>query len=313
MPSMKLDALVAPVREDVHAGAAEITRLAIAAFEQVVEGATGVQTLRAELERLAVSLIEAQPAMAPLLRLAADVLEAPEEETALAPARALVHQALDAFRERLHAAPAEVAERAEVLIPLGGSVLTVSASSTVRATLLEAARRRTFSVTCFESRPNLEGRALAESLARAGLDVTFAVDAAITSLVRGCDVVLVGADSIGDLGIVNKIGTRLAALAARGCGIPTYALTDTSKLLPPGFAQRVEDDRSADEVWRNAPAGIRVWNRYFEATPLAFFEGIVTERGLHGLDEVEQMRERIRLPTVLAKHWMVGKTNAPSE
>lgn len=304
---MELEQLVAPLREDVQGGAAEVAIRAIAAFEAVLDEAQSVGELRDDLERLALELVQAQPAMAPLLRLSAAVLDAQGAENELAPARALTHQALDRFRRHLLGAPAEIAARAEVLIPAGGSVLTVSSSSTVRAALLEAAARRAFSIVCTESRPNEEGRDLARSLAEAGLTVTFAVDAAITSLIRRCDVVLVGADSIGDLGIVNKIGTRLAALAARGAGIPVYALCDSTKLLPPGVAQTFEEDRAASEVWPNAPQGVRVWNRYYEATPLAFFEGIVTEAGLQRPQEIEAARERIRMPHLLLRRTAATK------
>jgi translation initiation factor 2B subunit (eIF-2B alpha/beta/delta family) len=129
--------------------------------------------------------------------------------------------------------------------------------------------------------------------------VTVAVDAAITSLSRGCDLFLVGADSIGDAGVVNKIGTRTAAQSARSAGIPIYALADHSKLLPPGFRQPLEDDRPADEVWPRAPADVNVWNRYFEATPLGHFAGIVTESGLHTPAEVDDLRAKIELPVEL--------------
>ena len=305
---MELNALVAPLRADVHGGAAEIALRAIEAYEQVLEGASTFPSMLTELEELSLQMIDAQRAMAPLLHLAARVLDAPLEETELPPARALTRQALDSFRAELRQAPAQVADRAEALIPAGGKVLTVSSSSTVRAALLEAARRRSFSVVCTESRPNLEGRALAAELAQAGLDVTLAPDAGITSLIRSCDVVLVGADSIGDLGVVNKIGTRLAALAARGAGIPVYALADCTKLLPPGVPQTVEDDRPADEVWADAPPDVRVWNRYFEPTPLPFFEGIAMESGLHRPEEAERLRERVRFPAVLLRRLMEPET-----
>ena len=177
---MELNALVAPLRADIQGGAAEITLRAIDAYEQVLEGARSFRALLDELEQLSLQMIDAQRAMAPLLHLAGRVLEAPVEESELAPARAVTRQALDAFRDELRQAPAKVAERAEALIPAGGKVLTVSSSSTVRAALLEAARRRSFSVVCIESRPNMVGRGLEADLAQAGLYVSLSPDAGIT-------------------------------------------------------------------------------------------------------------------------------------
>jgi translation initiation factor 2B subunit (eIF-2B alpha/beta/delta family) len=298
---MDLDALVAPLRADVRGGAAELAGSAVALFEAALaeSAATDVEDFRAFLSRLAARTLEAQPSMAPLVTLAATVLLAASGTASVEEARAATRRALDRFRERIRSASREAAARAEGLIPAGGRVLTVSSSSTVRAALLEAAKRRSFDVVCLEGRPNFEGRSLAAALAAAGVRVTLAVDAAVAAVIRGCDVVLTGADSIGDLGVVNKIGTRPAAQAAKSAGIPIYALADTTKILPCGVPQLVEDDRPAAEVWPEAPPGVAIWNRYFEATPLSLFAGVVTEAGLRTPAELEQMRAGLELPAEL--------------
>ena len=142
---------------------------------------------------------------------------------------------------------------------------------------------------------------MAAALAGKGIAVSVAVDAACGAVVRDCDVVLVGADSIGDLGIVNKIGPRAAALLARRAGVPMYALADSTKLLPAGWPQELDDAREAGEVWPNAPAGVNVWNRYFEATPLAYLDGVVTEDGLRSESDVEMQRARLHVPAPLRR------------
>lgn len=298
---MDPDALVAPLRADVRCGAAELAHGAVALFETALaeSAAADVDDFRTSLSRLALRMLEAQPSMAPLLTLASTVLLAASGTASVQEARAAARSALDQFRERLQAAGRETAARAEGLIPAGGRLLTVSSSSTVRAALLEAAKRRSFDVVCLEGRPNLEGRSLAAALAAAGVRVTLAVDAAIAAVIRGCDLVLTGADSIGDLGVVNKIGTRPAAQAAKSAGIPIYALADTTKILPGGVPQSVDDDRPAAEVWPDAPQGVAIWNRYFEATPLSLFAGVVTEAGLRTPAELEQMRAGLELPAEL--------------
>lgn len=300
---MDLDALVAPIRKDVHGGAAEVARRAIVTFEAALSSsaARDADALRSDLAGLAAQVLAAQPSMASLVALAADVLRAASGTASSDTARDDVTRALTAFRERLGRSARQVAERAEGLVPAGGRVLTVSSSSTVRATLLEAAKRRAFDVLCLEGRPHCEGRRLAEALAGTGLTVTVAVDAAVAALIRGCDLVLVGADSVGDLGVVNKIGTRPAAWAARSAGVPVYALADTTKLLPTGYPQPIDGDRPATEVWPDAPAGIRFWNQYFEATPLSLFAGVVTEVGLRTPEELEQLRADLTLPAGLRR------------
>jgi len=65
--------------------------------------------------------------------------------------------------------------------------------------------------------------------------------------------------------------------------------------------QLVEDDRPAAEVWPDAPPGVAIWNRYFEATPLSFFAGVVTEAGLRTPAELEQMRASLELPAELRR------------
>ncbi|HEY8468145.1 MAG TPA: hypothetical protein VIL18_00815 [Longimicrobiales bacterium] len=298
---MNPDARVAALRADVHGGAAELAQDAVALFEAALadDSAADVESFRASLCQLAARTLAAQPAMAPLFALASVVLRAASGTASVHQAREEARRALHRFRERLQHAARETAARAEGLVPAGGRLLTLSASSTVRAALLEAARRRSFDVVCLEGRPHLEGRSLAAALAAAGVRVTVAVDAAVAAVIRGCDLVLTGADSIGDLGVVNKIGTRPAAQAARSAGIPIYALADTTKILPCGVPQPVDDDRPGAEVWPDAPPGVTIWNRYFEATPLSFFTGVVTEAGLRAPAEIEQLRAGLEVPAEL--------------
>jgi translation initiation factor 2B subunit (eIF-2B alpha/beta/delta family) len=116
-------------------------------------------------------------------------------------------------------------------------------------------------------------------------------------------VIVIGADSIGDRGVVNKIGSAGVAGAARAAGVPLYALTDETKILPRGFSQVLEDDRPGDEVWATPPPGVHVWNRYFEAIPLEHLTGVVTERGVLSVFDLEKMRRAINAPEGF-RRWM---------
>jgi len=140
-----------------------------------------------------------------------------------------------------------------------------------------------------------EGEILATALAKAGVAVTFAVDAAASTLMGECDTVLLGADSIGDLGVVNKIGSAGLVDAAMRHEVPVMVVADETKILPTGFPQHLADDRPPEEVWR-APAGVRVWNRYFEAFELERVTTVVTESAALTPLEVEELRKGIVLP-----------------
>ena len=293
---MSAASIIEAIRSDTRRGASDLVREAIGAYAALVEE-TPSASFPARVNQASRAILDAQPAMAPLFSLACCVLRAAGEHAD--DPRQAVRDALQEFGVRLDRIQREVPERAEGLVPAGGRVLTLSFSGTVRRALCLAAARRTFDVCCLEGRPGLEGRELARGLAEKGIRVSIAVDAACGAVVRDCDVVLIGADSIGDLGVVNKVGTRAAALLARRAGVPIFVLADTTKLLPAGSAQELDDARPPGEVWPDAPTGVDVWNRYFDATPLSYLEGVVTEDGLRAEADVEALRARLHVPAPL--------------
>ena len=301
---MNLDALVAPLRADVVSGATAIARTAAEVFRRGAEGADvdGAGELQELLSELAVRILDAQPAMAPLFHLGERVLGAAGGTGDLEAARQGAVDAAARFRAELEAVGDAVARHAVPLLPREGRVVTHSASSTVAAALKAAVRDgRELEVVCLESRPMSEGRNLARWLAEEGVDVVHAVDAAAWTLTDDAAAVVTGADSVGDRGVVNKIGSRALAAAAREAGIPFHVLTDRTKLLPPGFPQPVEDDRPGDEIWRS-PAGITVWNRYFESLPAERVDRFVLEDGALSPAEVSEARRDLRVPDPL-REW----------
>ncbi len=300
---MNLDALIAPLRADVVSGAAQVSSTAARAFGRVAsEGeAESAEELRELLGRLARGILDAQPAMAPLVALGRSVLAAVEESDTVEGTRERAREAAGAFRERLQREAEGVAREAARLLDEGATILTLSYSSTVLAALDRQAGGRASTVICLESRPMQEGRRLAERLASRRTRVLFAVDAAAWRLSLGADVVLLGADSVGDGGVVNKIGSCAVVHAARSRDVPVHVLAGTSKLLPPGFPQPTDDARPGEEVWK-APPGVRVWNRYFEAVPVERVTSIVTEEGPVEPGAVGALRESLAVPEPL-RQW----------
>jgi translation initiation factor 2B subunit (eIF-2B alpha/beta/delta family) len=95
------------------------------------------------------------------------------------------------------------------------------------------------------------------------------------------------------------------AHAAARRGAPVYVVADSSKLLPPGFPQRVDDDRPAGEVWPDA-GPVEVWNRYFELVPTALVTRVVLEDGPVAPEALERRRRALSLPARL-EEWAAGR------
>lgn len=310
---MDLDAMVAPLRANVVSGASVVARSAAEVVRRaaVHVEADDVEALRERLAELVVKILDAQPAMAPLVALGASILRALPSAGSLAEARRAAARAAEDARLTLERSTAMVGEAAAELLPDGARVLTLSSSSMVRAALMEAATDRDLEVICLESRPMNEGRSLAHGLAQQGIPVVYAVDAAAGPLVDRSTLVLLGADSVGDTGVVNKIGSAALACLAREREVPVVVTAGEAKLLPPGFPQGVSDDRPADEVWR-APAGIQVWNRYFEAVPLDAVHRVVVEDGGLSVDEVQALRSELDVPAEL-RRWADSRSAGAEE
>ena len=105
--------------------------------------------------------------------------------------------------------------------------------------------------------------------------------------------------------MVGKIGARAAVETAGRHGIPVLVAADSTKLLPLGFPQPVDDDRPASEVWA-APPGVRVWNRYFEVVPGALVSALVTEDAVLDAAALDRKRATLSVPAALLG-WAAGR------
>lgn len=300
-------ALVAPLRADVTSGAAELARAAASVIERASAEAPADSggALVEWLTTLVIAVLDAQPAMAPMMTLACEVLGRLDASASVDETRSVAVAAVTAFRESSRTGAAAAARTAAARIP-DRPILTLSFSATVRDALALAARDRPVQVVCLESRPLNEGSALARELASAGLSVTLAVDAAADGLLPECGAVLLGADSIGDRGVVNKIGSAGLARGAAQHGIPLLVAADSSKVLPVGLPQPLGVDRPAGEVLQ-APSGVRVWNRYFDVFPAELVTLFLTEKGALSPAELYQQRRALRVPPTLAE-WAAGRS-----
>jgi translation initiation factor 2B subunit (eIF-2B alpha/beta/delta family) len=167
------------------------------------------------------------------------------------------------------------------LIREGCTVLTLSRSSIVEKILVHAYEKIPFFVIVSESRPNYEGRLLAESLNDKEIPVTLIVDAAATLF--SPDIVLVGADSVTPNFLINKVGTKFLATS-----FPTYVACCTNKFTKKKI---MIEEKDPDEV---LPGGDRyenlhVKNYYFDGTPLDCIRGFITEYGILSPEKVRSL------------------------
>jgi len=187
-----------------------------------------------------------------------------------------VEAAADAGIDRALRADADAAAAAAELLDDAG-VLTLSRSGTVLDALESASPR---SVHVAESRPAREGIGVAEELAAAGdATVTVLADAAVAHALatEDVDAVVVGADAVlPDGRVVNKTGTRAAALAAAREDIPVYAVAASDKITRRETVNLETGDATA--IYDGA-AELDVLNPTFDVTPGELVDAVVTERG----------------------------------
>ena len=168
----------------------------------------------------------------------------------------------------------EAGERAAAVVG-DRTVLTLSRSGTVRRALAEATPTEVFVA---ESRPGREGVDVAEGLL-ADAPTTLHTDAAIGHVLatEAVDCVLVGADAVlADGRVVNKTGTRLAAVAAAHEDVPFFVACATDKV-------RTEETVNLESGRRSAvydgDAPLEVTNPTFDVTPAHLVDAVLTERG----------------------------------
>lgn len=253
-----------------------------------VTDAPDVDDARARLAETAHRLLAARPSMAALANRLHRVLHTCAPGLAPADVEKRAHAAVAEAVEADAAAARRTADRIA-----GQRVLTLSRSGTVLDALLRAEPAP--DVVIADSRPGGEGIGVAETLADAGLDVSLIPDAAVATTLTDpdFDAVLVGADTLRPSGaLINKVGTRSVALAARHEGVPVYAATAADKIA-------VDNDTTAPEEYDpkavyNGPAPVGVWAPRFDTTPPALVTEFLTDRGVLGPDAIDAVADDLR-------------------
>ncbi len=205
-------------------------------------------------------------------------------------------------------------------------ILTMSSSSTISSSLLEAAAALgvALDLRILESRPKCEGASLAAKLLAAAdekrkLGITLYTDASAALAADGVDIVLIGADRISSgADVSNKTGSLPMVLSARHVApkAKVVILSETGKIAGPGSAdEHVVEDNDPSEV--TAPwnaAGVQgkdmieasspqarpksakhvvVKNIYFEWVPARFIDTYITEQGLWSSEDIAERSQWI--------------------
>jgi translation initiation factor eIF-2B subunit delta len=293
-----IDSILKEIKEDRTTPAVELVKKGVDAIALFIAHFTGGSfAFFNELRRISEILIDYQPSTAPFFHLVNVLLLAAEGHQEVEAMKAAVREAIRGFMGHLQSSGERISKITRGLIPDGGRVLTHSYSSTVLRTLIDAKKEgREFEVVCTESRPMCEGLRMARKLGEQRIKVQLQIDCAVTYTIKDIGLVLVGANCVTPFGLVNKVGTYGLALSASERGIPLYALCGTEKLLGAGMAKKYRILRKDPrEVWPDPPAGIEVFNFYFDATPLKFLTAIFTEEGILRGNEVIRRFQKMKV------------------
>jgi translation initiation factor 2B subunit (eIF-2B alpha/beta/delta family) len=293
---------------DRSSGAGGVARAFLEALERFVgtDRAQDPRALRAALLAWLREAQAAQPTMALVHQLAARALSVADSSVArgdrAADLRAHVAASCAAERADLEQATRDAAGvAAQLLAGREPWIATLSASEAVLAAIRKiAGEGRKPRVLVAESRPRFEGRDTARALAEAGIETWLVADAALPLLLSQASALWIGADAVTDVGVLNKIGSYTAALAAREHGVPAWAIAVRRKLLPAGTPALGIAEMPASEIWDAPPAGVRPRNVYFEMVPLPLLRGVVVEDSVLGATEVAVAAKDRELPAELA-------------
>jgi eIF-2B alpha/beta/delta-like uncharacterized protein len=294
---MVLDSQIADLARDNVSGAQDITRRAASLVCRLTEERElPLEELKGAVLGAGVTLLHAQPAMASLFNMFSVILHDLDKAPSRPAATRAVLRASRTFLVEMEDHNRKISGLLYDLLGEGRVILTHSASQSTREALTHCWRNgKRFSVICTESRPVCEGVLLAGALVNEGIPTTLITDALSFSLLKErVDLILVGADSVSLQGVINKAGTLGLAMAAGSCSIPFYVLAGTEKFLPSTVStEQAIQEKPPEEILPSSPEGLKIINRYFDITPLAYLTAVVTELGILTPQKLTEQLEKL--------------------
>lgn len=195
----------------------------------------------------------------------------------------------DEYLELLKSTKEKIIETGAELIQEDYTIMTHCHSSITSAIFVRAHELgKNISAICTETRPRYQGRKTAKELVTAGIPTTQVVDSAMRWVARSesIDMIVIGLDAVTSQGtILNKIGSRLLALAADESDIPLYVAGSLLKFdSDTVFGRRtiveMRDDSEITSDWPDAPKELRVMNPAFESVSRDLIDAMITEEGV---------------------------------
>lgn len=289
--------LIQSIAMDKYHGAEWLSNAALGTMIAIALNASAddADELQAALKSYARRITESRPSMTPITNKLGMFYSSLPEGAALNELRAAATKSASMIIKESRKDRSRLVENAKSVLGEPATVFTISDSSTVADLVLGVGAKN---VVVTESRPQMEGRNLAERLAGEGVNVLLVVDAAAAMFMESADVAVVGADSVlYDGSFVNKVGTRTVALAARDQGVPFYVVCSTSKFNVMNYLGRGVELEEKDPAEVAEIEGVNVRNPYFEVIPGRLVTGIITELGvMEPLDirrRMEEMRKQV--------------------
>ena len=184
------------------------------------------------------------------------------------------------------------------LIQDGYTVMTHCHSSLSSATIIKAFQDgKDIKAISTETRPRYQGRKTALELVGAGIPTTQVVDSAMRWAMRkmNVDLIIIGMDAITSLGtVINKIGSRLLALAAKESDIPLFVSGSLLKFDSDTMIGKrtIIEQRAVEEItkdWPQKPEGLRVLNPAFESVSREYIDGLICESGIFPPEHVSKL------------------------
>ena len=288
-----MDSTFVQVVDDIRSlkiqGATNIAIEGVNAFSSLAERleVSSIDTMFKQLEEARQALATAR-ATEPALRngLRYIVYNLHEKASTIQEAREVVKSFADEYINLLKESKRKVIQYGAHRIKKGSTIMTHCHSSLSTGIILEAHKQgKDIQVFCTETRPRYQGRITAKELVEAGITTTQVVDSAMRWVINrhDVDIIITGADSITSQGtVINKIGTRLLALAAREMDIPFYSAINLLKYDPETSIGKLSEIemRESKEIWENAPEGLNFLNPAFETVSHELIDGIISEAGV---------------------------------
>jgi ribose 1,5-bisphosphate isomerase len=291
MSSGSLISTAQMIRDMRIRGASKIARAAAEAMAEEARS-VGAQSPEEFLQLMragAAHLLSTRPTAVSLPNVLSYIM-GPLEETGAAgrgieEMRAIVLERSRGFVENSLKATEAIGKLGAQLLGASATVMTHCHSMAVVSIISEALKQGKV-ITAFvkETRPLYQGYMTAKMLADLGIGVHLIVDSAAAHYMDRVDAVLIGADAIAlDGSIVNKVGTRMTAIAAKDEDKPVYVAAETYKIaLRSDSGERIPIEMRdplevvSEEFTRQNP-GIRVLNPSFDVTDPGLVSKITTE------------------------------------